>query len=1577
MRRDPRAAEVEKLVAEHHPGSETRLRLAQAFLSRLPPDEPATPEVLYRRVTELSELVERRAGSTVVRAWNPPGATGTVLVVHADDAPFLFTSVGNEIRSHGYGVADALHPVIGVTRDAAGNLTEVVPARTATRRESIQRYELDRRLIAAELGALERAVRRVLAEVTSAVADFGPMKDRVSAMMEIVRAAALPLGVEEAEVDEYCAFLEWIRNGNFVFLGYREYRLVEVGGRPSIVVVPGSGLGILADVEHSRYRRPVPLDELPAGLAARYRHGDALVVSKAGSMTTVQRWDRMDYVGARMVDEVGHTVGEARLLGLFSTKALLEPSFRVPILRRKFEEIIRAEDIIEGSHDHRAVIQLFDGLPMPDLFAARPDDLRDELMGLLALGERQEVRLFVRPDAYERRFSVLVALPRDRFNAVLRKEIQALLVERLGGTSSDYHLTLGEGAEAFLHFTVWVEAVREVRLDELERDVLELVRGWEDRVLAALARTMGEDAAARVVGRWVHRLPEYYRDYTDPEVAAADLTNLERLVTDGVPFVVGAHNESGPTSDGRLLTRVTLYRVGGKRPLSDLVPPLEDHGLRVVEEIPTRLEGSGDIFIHDFGVVGADGHRLDVAECGARLEDALAAVWGGGSVTDALSALVVVGGLDHGEVEVLRAYRTYWRRVRPVYTVGYIDSILVGRPHLTATLAALFRATFDPSAGGADASALRVAAVAACDAIPTFDEDRVFRAFLQLIDATVRTNAFVPGRGALALKLRSSDVPDMPEPVPYREIFVLGPTVEGVHLRGGGVSRGGIRWSDRREDYRTEVLGLMKAQMRKNVLIVPTGAKGGFVLRRPPSEPESLGPDVAAAYAAFVGALLEVTDNRVDGGIVHPPGVRGLDGDDSYLVVAADRGTGGFSDLANAIAVRRRYWLGDAFASGGSSGYDHKALGITARGAWVALDDHLAELGLAESDEITMVGIGDMTGDVFGNGLLASRRIRLLAAFDHRHVFVDPDPDPDVSHQERARLFALPGSSWADYRRDRLSAGGGVWARTEKRITLSPEARRALGVEVASLTADELVRAVLAAPVDVLWNGGIGTFVKARSESHRDVEDRGNDAVRVDAVDLRCRIVVEGGNLGLTQPARIEYAGGGGLVNTDFIDNSGGVDCSDREVNLKILLDLAVADGVIDRARRDDLVASASDEVVAAVLADSARQVRALTREAAAARRRVDAHIELMASLEDEGILMRAVDGLPTAGALADRARAGSGLTRPELAILLADAKRSLEAALLRTTLPGEDALAGSVASAFPPSVVAMAGDLPARHPLRRELVATIVANDVVDSEGPTFLRLLCQETGADAAQAVWAYRAARAATGTEDRRAALAGAAVGGDLARSLHERVERVLAAVARWYVAHRVDAGAAEDLVAARRQSDQCLAMVGGPEEWRARREGEAVAFAAAGLPAPLARDLAYLPVLSFVPDVVDVAVNRGRPVPEVLEMFVAAGWALGLDALTEVLAAESEGRWERWALHTVEDEIGAVRRHLVEEVLALHGEDPDPVAAFLSGRSHRLARLVRFRRTLGKIPPGDVDRLVVALAQLRAVVESSEP
>jgi glutamate dehydrogenase len=1564
---------------------------AKAFLRRLTDEdlEQHGADALYAMVTSAFDFVDARGNHpSAVRVFVPSpddgfGAIGTIVETNTDDSPFLVDSVVEELAARELRVKLLLHPVIGTARDEDGRIERVLSGRDAAHRESVMHVELERRLHEKGRAELEARIREILHDVRLVVRDFEPMQERVRHMMELARQGAVRYAGQE--VGETVDFLDWLLQLNFVLLGYREYDLLDLPEGRAIQATPGSGLGILADVSTSTFSDVTPLDALAPYVRQRIEDGDLLVISKTRAYSTVHRRARMDYVGVRKVASDGRITGEARLIGLFTSKAYMEPATKTPLLHHKLEQILAAEDLIPGSHDYKSVVELFGAFPKDELFQGAAEELRRLVVGLLQLEEHAGIRVLVRKDLFGRQVSIVVALPRERFSAALRKDLQAMFMERFHGVTVDYHLSLGETESAKIFFTVHVEPgmqIPDIPYEELEADVERLARTWDDDLHDALAARLGEERGGALAAAYGPRFPDYYKTSdSDWALVVDDVLNLEKLATSPDGFVVGIGNESA----GERLTRVRLSKTGGKVDLSAFMPLLESLGLRVVEEVPVHVGGEGRVFIHDFGVLDSRGAVLDLDDVADGVRDALGSMWRGEAEVDSLNRLVIVAGLTWHQVQILRAYRKYRMRVSTRFTEEYRNDAMAANPQISARLVELFEARFDPVRNAADdeVKGIKQGIIDDLAQVTSLDQDLILRSLLGTILATVRTNVYRPGRTALSFKMRSADVPEMPKPFPLVEVFVYSPRMEAIHLRGGLVARGGIRWSDRKEDYRTEVLGLMKAQKVKNAVIVPDGSKGGFILKRQPATHEELKAEVVTQYVTFMEGLLDLTDNLVHGEVVHPEHVRVLDGPDPYLVVAADKGTATFSDTANAVSDRYGFWLGDAFASGGSSGFDHKALGITARGAWESVKRHFRQLGVdVLRDPFTAVGIGDMSGDVFGNGMLYTDTIKLVAAFDHRHVFLDPDPDPAASFAERKRLFQLPGSSWADYDRSMLSPGGDVVSRAAKSVTPSAEARAALAIPPdapAGMTPNELIRWILRAPVDLLWNGGIGTYVKSSRETQAEVGDRTNDGLRVNGRDLRARVVGEGGNLGFTQRGRAEYARAGGRINTDFIDNSAGVDTSDHEVNWKILLGLALARGELTLGERNALLEACAVDVVEHVLYDNYLQAQILSQEEEASSQRIEAYEDLMQQLEAEGELDREVEFLPTTDEMADRRANGLGMTRPELSVLLAYAKRSVYGALLASDLPDSDYLAADLSTYFPPKIVERFGHLLTEHPLKREIIATMASNDVVNSQGITFVSRMVAETGAHRADVVRAFRTARDVTGAVarwDEIERLDGV-IDPTLQNELLSGVDWLVEATSRWYLVQAAGQRLSEAVGTSRDAFAELAAQIEqiGPDAWRIEHEENAAKLVEQGVPADLARRTAFQGELVHGPDIIAVSHVTGRSPIEVARGFFVLGERLQLDWLENQLEELPAGtRWQRWARQSTEDDLFSLRRSLCERALETAGGAPidEAIDGFLASHEEAVARLQRFLRSLGIEGVTDLSQLTVALRQVRALV-----
>ncbi|MFW5833237.1 MAG: NAD-glutamate dehydrogenase [Pseudomonadota bacterium] len=1214
-------------------------------------------------------------------------------------------------------------------------------------------------------------------------------------------------------------------------------------------------------------------------------------------------------------------------------------------------------------------------------------------------GERYAKLSWATPKAIARKFgphpledgrfaACLVFVPRERYTTEIRRRFEATLKAALGGTDVQFETRLGEDVLARILFTIRVPPERgtpEVDVDALEAELRELSRSWTDRLLSALVEAEGEAEGHRRFQLYGGGIPAGYQESTPPRLAVPDLDHVARLARGEGPLRLSLYRPIAPGSD---LLRFKLVCADRKIPLARALPILANMGLTVLDEQPYRIRDvhGRDFWLHDFGMAVTSGADVDVEQTRERFHDAFARIWAGEVEDDGFNRLVLLAGLGARQVQILRAYCRYMRQIKIPFSQAYIEDTLAHHPAIARALADYFEARFDPDfpderTSAVDAATARINAL--LESVAVRDEDIIIRAYREVMAASLRTNAYQPddaGRAKpyLAIKVDPARIRLMPEPRPAFEIFVHSVRFEGVHLRGGKVARGGIRWSDRREDFRTEILGLMKAQQVKNSIIVPVGAKGGFVLKRPPTgDRQALQDEAIACYRLFLSGLLDITDNRKAGEIVPPADVVRHDGDDPYLVVAADKGTATFSDIANEVARSYGFWLDDAFASGGSAGYDHKKMGITAKGAWKSVERHFRELGRdCQAQPFTCVGIGDMSGDVFGNGMLLSRQIKLIAAFDHRHVFVDPDPDPAGSFAERERLFGVPRSSWDDYDRSKLSRGGGIWPRTAKTIQLSPDAKRALGVRDTVLAPNDLIKAILTAPVDLLWNGGIGTYVKASDERHAEAEDRANDAVRVDASQLRCKIVGEGGNLGMTQQARIEFAERGGRVNTDSIDNSAGVDCSDHEVNIKILLGEVVQAGDLTLKQRDRLLAEMTDEVAELCLRDNVLQNLALSIAQAMPADYLDAQIGLMHRLESDGVLDRGLALLPGDEALVERRKAGRGLTRPEMAVLMAHTKNALYDLLLASPVVEEPHLEQDLAKYFPRPLRRRFAEPIAAHGLRREIIATWLANSLVNRGLDVFVNELVETTGRDVADIARAYVITRDAfallplwSAIEALDAVPAAEQIG------YLTQARQVTVDGTAWFLAH-VD-GATTLASTIERFAEGLATVVTAlprtlPEDSATQLAEATRRYRQAGLDETTAPRLAALPYFVAACDIIEVATECATSIDDTARTYFALDAALDLPRARRWLQdGPIRSRWDRLTAAGLSDDLYRELRRATAAVLRAE-DDSSPearVAAWLERSEASRRRLDRLAAEVETAPALDLSMIAVAVRALR--------
>ncbi|MFI7006711.1 NAD-glutamate dehydrogenase [Streptomyces sp. NPDC050145] len=1613
-------------TGEGTPDSDTVLTFLQRYYLHTAPEDltDRDPVDVFGAAYSHYRLAENRPqGTANVRVHTPTveengwTSSHSVVEVVTDDMPFLVDSVTNELSRQGRGIHVVIHPQVVVRRDVTGKLLEVLPdGATADGHdvltESWIHVEMDRETDRADLKQITADLLRVLSDVRECVEDWEKMRDAALRIADELPSEPTAGDLDESEVEEARELLRWLSADHFTFLGFREYVLTE---DDSLAAVPGTGLGILrSDPPHGTDdHHPVSpsFSRLPADARAKAREHKLLVLTKANSRATVHRPSYLDYVGVKKFDAEGNVIGERRFLGLFSSAAYTESVRRVPVVRRKVAEVLKGAGFTPNSHDGRDLLQILETYPRDELFQTPPDELRSIVTSVLYLQERRRLRLYLRQDEYGRYYSALVYLPRDRYTTGVRLRIIDILKEELGGTSVDFTAWNTESILSRLHFVVRVAPGTELPQlsdadkDRIEARLVEAARSWADGFGEALNAECGEERAAELLRQYGHAFPEGYKADHTPRAAVADLVHLEAFARSGKDFALSLYEPVGAAPGER---RFKIYRTGAPVSLSAVLPVLQRLGVEVTDERPYELRCADrtTAWIYDFGLrlpkqgngngddLGADGRE--------RFQEAFAATWTGAAENDGFNALVLGAGLTWRQAMVLRAYAKYLRQAGSTFSQDYMEDTLRNNVHTTRLLVSLFEARMSPdrqSAGTELIDGILEELDGALDQVASLDEDRILRSFLTVIKATLRTNFFQSAgtdarepyrpHAYVSMKLDPQAIPDLPEPRPAYEIWVYSPRVEGVHLRFGKVARGGLRWSDRREDFRTEILGLVKAQMVKNTVIVPVGAKGGFVAKQLPDpsvDRDAWMAEGIASYKTFISALLDITDNLVGGEVVPPVGVVRHDGDDTYLVVAADKGTAKFSDIANEVAEDYGFWLGDAFASGGSAGYDHKGMGITARGAWESVKRHFRELGVdTQSEDFTVVGVGDMSGDVFGNGMLLSEHIRLVAAFDHRHIFIDPNPDAATSYAERRRMFDLPRSSWEDYDKELISAGGGVFPRSAKAIQLNAHIREALGIESgqAKMTPAELMKAILQAPVDLLWNGGIGTYVKSSVESNSDVGDKANDSIRVDGQDVRAQVIGEGGNLGATQLGRIEFARKGGRVNTDAIDNSAGVNTSDLEVNIKILLNRLVLDGDMTVKQRNKLLAAMTDEVGDLVLRNNYAQNTALGNAEAQAPSLLHAHQRFMRRLGKQGHLDRSLEFLPNDRQIKELLNGGRGLTQPELAVLLAYTKITASDELIQTSLPDDPYLARLLHAYFPQALRDKYLDAIDGHALRREIITTVLVNDTVNTGGSTFLHRLREETGASLEEIVRAQLAAREIFGLSDVWDAVEALdnVVAADVQTRIRLHSRRLVERGTRWLLNNRPQPlQLAETIDFFKERVTEVWAAMpkmlrGADAEWY---QGIVDELTGAGVPEELAQRVAGFSSAFPTLDIVQIGDRMGKDALAVAEVYYDLADRLSITQLMDrIIELPRADRWQSMARASIREDLYAAHAALTADVLAVGNGSSTPEQRFKAWEEKNAAILGRARTTLEEIQGSDafdLANLSVAMRTMRTLLRS---
>ncbi|WDI30474.1 NAD-glutamate dehydrogenase [Hyphococcus flavus] len=1476
-----------------------------------------------------------------------------VLDIVTDDRPFLVDSISAALADAGRPVTFFSNAVVSVSRSATGKRDQSA----ANIRESMIHVEMEPPVAESEVEELRNDIDAVLADVTIAVADWEPMRARLASCIAQLERSRLP-GMKADEQRESVQFLKWLWDNRFAFLGVRRFNYSEEKGVPNLIPDEGNDLGILTapgrQVLKSTFQ---PDGKLSPAVAAFLDSKEPIIIAKSSSKSLTHRRAFMDYVAVKNYSPDGAPIGEDLFVGLFTAEAYNRPVSDIPLIRAKVDKVLEATAFTPGGHNEKALINILESYPRDELFQIDVDALCEICLGILRLFKRPRVKLFLRRDRFDRFISALLYVPRDRFNSDIRERAGQLLADTFEGRVLSFSPSFGDASLVRVHFIIGINqgAPEGPGIVELTRQVREICRTWSDGLLDAMREAHDGIAPEALIEKYEDAFGAGYRESTPPEIALEDIAALEKL--NDAPIGIRAYRLP---DDAESIVRIKIYKQGAPMALSKLIPTIEYLGLGVLQEASHRVTPHGDakndsLWVHDFYTEHGRGEKIILNEVKEAFEETILAVLEGRTEDDGFNELVLTAGINWREAWLLRAAARHHMQAGFPYSQTYIEEALSKNSPIARMLVAAFHARFNPDGPKdadqrmQDAKLANQTVVDALNDVSSLDEDRIIRRFLNLFDAMTRTNYYQRGKDGnpktyISFKIDSHKIAELPEPKPYREIFVCGPRVDGVHLRFGPVARGGLRWSDRREDFRTEVLGLVKAQRVKNAVIVPTGSKGGFYPKQLPlgGDRNAIYEEGREAYKVFIRGLLDLTDNIVQGEVKTPARLVRWDDLDPYLVVAADKGTAAFSDTANAISEEYGFWLGDAFASGGSAGYDHKVMGITARGAWEAVKRHFREIGKdIQKEAFTVAGVGDMSGDVFGNGMLLSEKIRLVAAFDHRDIFFDPDPTPSKSFKERKRLFELPRSSWQDYDKELISKGGGVFSRSAKSIELTPEIRAALDVTEKTMTPSELIRAILKSPIELFWLGGIGTYFKADGEENWRVGDRANDSVRINADEIRASVIGEGANLGLTQLARIEYARNGGRINTDAIDNSAGVDSSDHEVNIKILLSNAVEHGELKQEERNPLLASMTDDVADHVLRHNYDQTRAVTQMEVTAAQDLDVYARFMATLEREGRLDRAIEYLPDLDQLGQLRQQNLGPTRPDLAVLLAYAKLWLFDELVASEAPDDPMFERELFGYFPEALHKYNRAI-ISHQLRREIIATRLSNEIVDTCGVNFVQRAADTAGVDFAAVSLAYEAVRRIYNLHDFAASV------DELDNKSSAQLQTALyleaSALLKEQTFHLLDDPQAREDILNKGLKSVVGRYAEAVEEFKSALpdilppdaavalEDRYLRWIAQDAPEDVARNAAAIPALEFAFDIVNLATESGWSNPGVGGVFFAIGRVFNIDAVREKARREPPSdHFDKIAIRQTIEDLTARQRQLTMRVIAFSKAEPKSAPA----------------------------------------------
>jgi len=1593
-------AEIGRIAAKNLKDKDLKTfnAFVEAFYAVSCPDDmfDRDPNELYAIAHSMwTQAATRKPGEFSLKIHNPRGgksgwtSKNTAIQIINDDMPFLVDSTTGclAVTMH-HRIKMMHHPIIEVSRDDKGQRVDSAAAEPTG--ESYMYIEVDAQSDKDTLRDMEATLSATLSDVRSAVKDWRAMLAKIDETVASLTVNPPPIANEE--VEEVIKLLRWLGSDHFTFLGFREYRFDGDPATFDFTQVEGSGLGILRDPARNVLRDRKGFTKMSAEIRHFLTQPEPLIITKANVKSTVHRHAHMDYIGVKIFDADGNAIGERRFVGLFTSLSYSQFAHDVPLLRNKVARIKKQAGYGSRSYAGKALAHILETFPRDELFQVEEDWMYDTAQGVLQLLERPRPKAFIRPDRFERFVSALVYVPRENYHSGLREAVAAILCAAYNGEVSVYYAKLSEEPLARWHFIIRTQPgeVPNVDVHEINRQIAEATQGWGDRLHTSLVERHGEERGNKLNHDYKNRFTAAYREAFTPAQAAYDVDKLEEL-SGRDDLKVDFYNH---LADGEHRYRLKIYHGCRLIALSSCMPVLENMGFRVLSEHSYEMAGGSSSYIHDFSLERTEGSAFPVERVKPLVENLFIQVWHGVAEDDGFNELVLSSAMTWEEIVILRAYGKYLRQLGLGYTPDYIADSMVEHAQISAQLVALFKVRFDPSYAKASSKELADNIVAdirsLMEAVKSLDHDRIMRAYLNVIEATLRTNFYQPGvvegadERALAFKIRSRLVEEAPLPKPFAEIWVYSPRVEGVHLRGGPVARGGLRWSDRREDFRTEVLGLVKAQQVKNAVIVPQGAKGGFYPKQlpPMSDREAFMNEGVACYRSFISSLLSITDNLKGNKVIPPQKTVRHDGDDPYLVVAADKGTATFSDISNGISESKNFWLDDAFASGGSNGYDHKKMGITAKGAWVSVQRHFREMGIdTQKDEFTVVGVGDMSGDVFGNGMLLSKTLHLKAAFNHMHIFIDPTPkDTEAAWKERKRMFDLPRSTWEDYDKKLISKGGGIFSRADKSIRLTDEIKSWLGVDADSMTPNDLIHRILKAEADLLWFGGIGTYVRSTDETNLEVGDRANDPLRVTGPDLKFKVVGEGGNLGMTQKARIEFARRGGRLNTDFIDNSAGVDCSDKEVNIKILLQAAIAGGKLTRDKRDTLLESMTDEVSEIVLSDNYLQTQAIS---LAERRAVSSreyHLGLVRALERDGGLNREIEYIPSDEGFAELASNERGLSRPEISTVMAYAKMSLLDILVKGKLIDEPILQAELEWGFPTVLRDKFADELKDHRLRREIIATVLANEVVNWAGLTFVYEVKEETGLGVEDIVAAFVVVREVFGLQywwDEINAL-DYKVPSDVQYDMHQSVSDSLKAQVMW-VLRNLDRPLDVSALVERFKTPfkklfgikQEILSEPAQEAFVSQRDG----LKSSGVGHDLATFVAAFDVLVSGPDIIAVAEETDKSVDYVATVHFALGDRLGFDWLRQRAdRIAPDDHWETLAIRSLLDDLADQQRSHVERVCKRAGKKTakKAVGDWATAQMTRMIRAERLVEDLSSSGSMSVAKLSFAARHLRSIL-----